>query len=41
MTRKVKCPECNGRGVVYEPVRWIIVTKICKRCNGRGWIHVP
>ena len=41
MSRKVKCPECKGRGFVYDPIRWISVTKRCKKCNGRGWILEP
>ena len=47
MTRKVKCHDCKGRGVVY--VRQcdavtkccITVSRTCNKCKGRGWTYAP
>lgn len=35
----VLCPECDGRGIVFEPIFMEDLT--CGRCNGDGQIAVP
>ena len=50
MTRKLKCPDCKGRGVVYvrsagghviNDTDGFSMSKICNKCEGKGWVNVP
>ena len=38
MSNMVKCPNCNGRGMIGFIGKWCCLDLECDYCKGRGWV---
>lgn len=41
MTKKIPCPDCNGRGYICGHSEYSTWSEVCANCHGTGIIEAP